>query len=391
MSRLASEAWQTVENRFLKHMNDGAALRQQMKTDPARREQGFVLVAVALMLIALLGFVALAVDTGVLYSARTDAQEVADAAAMAGAFTFINTPSLPQPATATNYAIAVATANSVMGKPISAGDVTATADAARRRVTVSIKVSQTTYFAKAIGIGSADIVATAIAETAQYATGSACVKPWFLPNTALNGGAVCDTECDASKVLINPTTREVTSFGLSKIGQQFSVKPQDPSGALAPGNFYAVEFPGGTGGDAYRDSIATCDSPYLRCGERLPVKSGNMVGPTGQGVNILIGSPPRFTWIAPGQYQRQSDAKIFDLSENVILVPVWSSCGSDFCPDARVKSQLEIVGWAAIFLEGVSGDYVVARLIGVSSCGPLTAPPETGGTTMAVPLRLIRE
>jgi Tfp pilus assembly protein PilX len=372
-------------------MNDRATLRQQRETNPAKREKGFVLIAVALMLIALLGFVALAVDTGVLYSARTDAQEIADAAAMAGAFTFINTPSLPQPATATSYALGVATANSVMGKPITAGDVTITSDVAKRRVTVSIKATQTTYFAKAIGISSADVVATATAETSQYATGSACVKPWFLPNTALSGGDVCADECNTAKLLIDPTTREVTSFGLSKIGLQFSVKPQEPNDALAPGNFYAIEFPGSPGAGGYRNAIATCDSPYLRCGEKLSVKSGNMVGPTVQGVNSLIGDPPRFSWISPGQYQRQSDSKIFDLSDSVILVPVWSSCGGTFCPSAKIDGQLQIVGWAAVFLEGVSGDYVVGRLVGVSSCGPMIATPETGGTALAVPIRLIRD
>ena len=71
-----------------------------------------MLVAVALVLIALLGVVALAVDTGVLYGARTATQEIADAAAMAAAFTFTNTPTAPQPATATNHALSVALNNS---------------------------------------------------------------------------------------------------------------------------------------------------------------------------------------------------------------------------------------------------------------------------------------
>ena len=110
-------------------MRDHATFQQRrMTTGSSRRERGFVLVVVALMLIVLLGFVALAVDTGVLYGARTDAQEVADAAAMAGAFTFTNTPTLPQPATATSYAIGVATSSTVMGNPVNAGDVTVTPD-----------------------------------------------------------------------------------------------------------------------------------------------------------------------------------------------------------------------------------------------------------------------
>jgi len=354
-------------------------------------EEGFFLIVVALLLIVLVGFVALAVDTGVLFSARTDVQEVADAAAMAGAFTFTNTPSLPQPETAINYAIGIATANSIMGKPISAGDVTVTPDVAKRRVTVSIRFSQTTYFAKALGINSADVIATGIAENARYATGAACVKPWFLPNTALSGGELCDGECDPGKVLIDPKTREVTAFGMSKIGHQFSVKPQDPGDSLSGSSFFVIQFPGSTGADDYRDSIVTCTSPYLRCGDRLPVKPGNMVGPTAQGVTMLVGDPPKFTWVAPGQYKRTSDAKVFDLAENVILIPVWSSCGSDFCPAGKVKGDLQIIGYAAVFLEGISGDNVVGRLLGVSSCGLMIDPPEVGGTALSVPLRLVRE
>jgi Tfp pilus assembly protein PilX len=356
---------------------------------PARREEGFALVVVALLLIVLIGFVALAVDTGVLYGARTSAQEIADAAAMAGAFTFTNTPSLPQPETSTIHATGVATSNAVMGKPLTAGDVTVTTDVANKRVTVSIKTTQTTYFAKALGLKTVDIAATATAEAARYATGSACVKPWFLPNAGLTGGSICADECDPTKLLIDPVSKELTAFGQSKLGQQISIKPQDPNEALAPGMFYAIEWPSARGADSYRDAIAFCDSPYLHCGDRVGVKSGNMSGPTVQGVNLLVGNPPRFTWKGTGQYERQSDGKIFDISENVVVLPIWSSCGTGFCPSASIKGDLVIVGYASVFVEGVSGDYVVARLLGISSCGPLIEPEATGGTTMAIPLRLV--
>ncbi|HET9215807.1 MAG TPA: pilus assembly protein TadG-related protein [Terriglobia bacterium] len=364
--------------------------RQHPGRDSRNGDQGFVLVAVALVLVALLGVVALAVDTGVLYGARTATQEIADAAAMAAAFTFTNTPTAPQPATATNHALGVALNNAVMGQALSAGDVTVTPDLANRRVTVSIRTRQRTYFARAIGMGSVDIAATATAESARYATGSACVKPWFLPNVALSGGAVCTDECNAARLLIDPVAKEVTTFGMSMIGKQFTVKPQDPAQALSPGNFYAIQFPDSRGAAGYRDDIATCQSPYIRCGDRVSVKTGNMVGPTVQGVHLLIGNPSRFSWVGPGQYERKADGKILDISENVILVPIWSSCGSNFCPSAQIKSgELVVVGYAAIFLEGMSGDYVVARLLGISSCGPLVAPTVTGGSTLSIPLRLV--
>src|SRR5215468_3081304 len=68
-----------------------------MSTTGRNKEEGFVLVTVACILVALLAFVALGIDVGVLYGARTSAQEVADAAALAGAFTFITQPTASQP------------------------------------------------------------------------------------------------------------------------------------------------------------------------------------------------------------------------------------------------------------------------------------------------------
>jgi Putative Flp pilus-assembly TadE/G-like len=337
----------------------------------------------------LIGFVALGVDTGVLYSAKTTAQSVADAAALAGAFTYVNTPSAAQPSTASTNAIQVAINNTVMGKPVTAADVTVTSDVANRKVTVTVKSKQNTYFARALGLKIVDVSATATAEAAEFAEGSSCVKPWFLPNTALSTSATCTAGCSGTETLINPSTREVTAFAYSKIGSQFSVKPQDPSGALGPGNFYAINFPGGHGASDYRDAIGYCKSPYLRCGEYQEPKSGNMVGPTKQGVEILIGNPPRFTWIAPGQYRQVSDSKAYDLSENVILAPIWNVCGSQFCATGKQKNDVPIIGFATIFIEGIKGDDVVARLVGVSSCGAVLGGP-TGGTTHSFPLRLVR-
>jgi uncharacterized membrane protein len=114
-----------------------------MKEAEPEGQKGFVLVVVAIVLIILVGFVALGVDTGALYSARTSAQEVADAAALAGAFTYINDPANATPAAlATDNALQVALNNTILGKPIAAGDVTITPDVPNRRVTVVVNSAQ---------------------------------------------------------------------------------------------------------------------------------------------------------------------------------------------------------------------------------------------------------
>src|SRR5438093_628052 len=92
------------------------------------KNQGYVLVTFAILLSVLLGFSALAVDLGIMNSARTSAQRAADAAALAGAFTFIVDPTSPQPATATQHAQQAATANNILGSAIQLGDVTVAVD-----------------------------------------------------------------------------------------------------------------------------------------------------------------------------------------------------------------------------------------------------------------------
>src|SRR5438034_8930301 len=121
-----------------------------MNMNTSKKQKGFVLVVVALLLVALIGFLAFAVDIGVLYSARTSAQEVADAAALAGAFTFINDTQSPQPQTASDNALQVALNNSILGQPVAAGNVNVNVDVGNRRVTVDVTSTQNRYFPRAL-------------------------------------------------------------------------------------------------------------------------------------------------------------------------------------------------------------------------------------------------
>src|SRR4030095_729681 len=78
-----------------------------------RSQNGIVLFMTAAGLVALLGFMALAIDMGMFYTARADCQKIADAAALAGAKeAFFYTPADPV-ATARIAAISAARANYV--------------------------------------------------------------------------------------------------------------------------------------------------------------------------------------------------------------------------------------------------------------------------------------
>src|SRR5437016_14185801 len=71
-------------------MKRGTMMRASIRM--VESETGSVIVMVALTLVVLLGFLALGIDLGMLFAARTDAQRAADAAALSGASAFVDTP-----------------------------------------------------------------------------------------------------------------------------------------------------------------------------------------------------------------------------------------------------------------------------------------------------------
>jgi Flp pilus assembly protein TadG len=354
------------------------------------RNKGYVIITIAILLVVLLGFSALAVDLGIMYSVRTSAQRVADAAALAGAFTFVVEPNAAQPDTAIQHARQTALNNNILGDPVVAADVTINVDVPNRLVTVDVEHNQYTFFARVLGSTTADIRARALAEASANATSSYCVKPWFIPNTVLSPQNPC-TACTAAEVLISGGA--VTPFAQLKLGTEFNLKPQQPSGAMAPGQFFAIQLPGSVGGNDYRNNIRTCPPNAVPCNQFYSVETGNMVGPTKQGVSDLIGNPPTDTYISLGRYRR-SDGTIGDTSKGLIVAPIWDACNMpDFCPANQFPTgtnvNLKVIGFALVFLEGIEGNDVVGRLINVFPCG--NAPLETDETgPYSIPVRLVR-
>jgi Flp pilus assembly protein TadG len=122
-------------------------------------DQGAVAVIVALMMTVLLGFVAISVDVGSLYSERRQLQNGADAAALALAC-HRGTPTA-MTTTATGYL----TANVQDGRAAATvttttdGQVTVTAESRNAQGTAALPLS----FAPALGIGSAVVSATSTA------------------------------------------------------------------------------------------------------------------------------------------------------------------------------------------------------------------------------------
>src|SRR5947208_5887467 len=155
-----------------------------MRARRRHSERGMTIAMVALCIVVLFAMAALAVDLGILYTARTSAQHAADAAALAGAFTFTNTIA-PQPASAREAAIATAATNKILGTSVVVGAGNVIVDTAARTVTVTVPRTSAggnpvdTYFARVLGHNNSDVSAKATAEAGFQGSASRCVKPVF--------------------------------------------------------------------------------------------------------------------------------------------------------------------------------------------------------------------
>lgn len=147
------------------------------------KEDGGITVIVALLMVVLLGFTALAVDVGILYSERAQLQNGADASAIAIAQKCARSLSDPGCSAPSPVATSFANQNALDGM---SNVRSITMDAAARKVTVQTTAAETgavgnsvsLYFARALGITSAEVGARSSA-----VWGSPTKGPALLPIT----------------------------------------------------------------------------------------------------------------------------------------------------------------------------------------------------------------
>ncbi len=174
-----------------------------------RKDSGQSLYLIAAGMVFLLGVTGVAIDLTSLYLARSEAQRAADAAALAGAATFVTsgyTSGLTDWATvqtlAKNQAATTGNQNKVGGQSPAidtANDVSFNNSVPTNpRITVTVQMTKArgdampTFFMKVFGVTTADIRATATAEAyapsggTGPAVGTSCVKPWVMPNVDPN-------------------------------------------------------------------------------------------------------------------------------------------------------------------------------------------------------------
>ena len=369
-----------------------------------RREEGAVLVHVAIGLVVLLAFSAFAIDYGILWVSRSQAQNAADAAALAAAtaLSYDNYEDRTTTGPAVRNAISVAAQNVVWGQAPSATTVDVSFPTCPANVNppadgcVQVDVYRNqargnplpTFFAQLVGVSNQGVRATAIA---QVTSGNAvkCLKPWAVADKwneqrtdkavadpgAWTPSSTFDRFTKKGDLLVAPPALDSYTAGVdgfrpydanglksSDYGLEITLKfgnPNDPS-QLTSGWFQPLAF-GGTGGSDYRTNIASCAPGTYTLGQTITVEPGDMIGPTKQGVDDLVAKDPGATWDATNRTVINS---AYSVSPRVVPVPLFDV--QEFMTRAESgRTYVTFTNIMGFFVEAMVGNDVKGRLVAI--------------------------
>jgi Flp pilus assembly protein TadG len=287
-----------------------AADSQSTRATKRSQEAGAVLIHVAVAMLALVGLAAFAVDNGLLYVGRRQAQNAADAAALAGATAWAFDEADHHPTPDSNGYV-VQSINQISGKFQIADQPTHTTTHAFGTVPdatgvcppylslpngtdcVRVNVYQNgengstrmpVFFSSIFGIANQGTKATATAVAAQ-ANASNCLKPWLIPDkwTDVNMDGDFDIGVD---------TYTAPGWTEADIGTVTTLKPQNPSDAFGPSDFYEIDE-----ASTYEEAITGCLLSFA-IGDTVTTLPGNRKGPTAHAVGDLLVNGPVIVNIA---------------------------------------------------------------------------------------------
>lgn len=348
----------------------------------SRDESGMSLVFIGMGLMAFLSASMLAIDVGMLMTARNQAQNSADAGALAGATALIfdsytdRTPGGP----AVTSAIAGATANNVMRETVSVtpDDVEFLHDAAGEPNRVRVTVRRTaqrgnpvsTLIAQFFNMNTADIIAVATAE-ASAANAMTCVKPFTIPDRWIENQTppwdpndTFDLYDRMGRALANPdeyipaTSPSYSGYNAERDKGLRIVLKADNSSRVNPSIYNPWAPPGSRGAADYRWNIENCNQTIMGFGEMLTPEPGNMVGPTRQGIEGLIAKDPHAYW----DTVNNRPVSTMHPSPRVVVIPLYDP---DFYERGKASGRnadLRAVNYLGFFIEGMQGQEVIGRV-----------------------------
>ena len=371
-----------------------------------RDERGFSFVFIGLSFLAFLSATTLAIDVGMFMTARSQAQNAADAGALAGATALVFDSFTDHSATgpAVTSAVSAALKNTVVGGNVSvgSGDVQFLADATGQIDRVKVTVYRTadrsnpvpTLMGQFFGISQVDIVATATAE-ASPADAATCVLPFMVPDKWIeksDGAGTADGPWDPTKtfdlwyakgsnqnggtplptpdVYTPPATDGTpgTGFGIPQdVGTEMVLKSNNQN-KISPSIYNPIDLGNSSGADDYKNNIIGCNQTLIKPGDFLTPETGNMTGPTKEGLDGLKAKDPNAAWDSTcdgGVGCIMRDGVKVTTSPRIGLIPLYDpNLYANGQQSGKSQPQLQVVNMIGFFVEDVnaSGD-VTGRIV----------------------------
>jgi hypothetical protein len=304
-----------------------------------RDERGATMIMVAIAIVVIFGFAVLAIDMSLVQLAKTQLQNAADAAALAGAVILFTSDGDQGAATLEAQRIAgLNKAVQDVQRPVNIGpeDVTFPGGDSVTVVTHRTEATGdpvTLYFLKVLGAeNKGDMKARATAAVF-CVSGADCLRPFSPPdrwNDADNDGLwdpadrYSDLNLNGVWDLGEPLTEDHNGNGVwdpaefydpvitgyrvpDDIGVQVTLKLSDSNNDLRAEWYYPVRFPPlnsdeygnwEPGGADYETWIIGDDCPpgIVGIGDQLALEPGAKVGPTNHGLSALIDKDPTAEW-----------------------------------------------------------------------------------------------
>ena len=379
-----------------------------------RDEQGMSFVYVGMGFMGFLAASTLAIDVGMAMAARAQAQNAADAGALAGVVALVQNSYGDRTATgpAVQSAINTAQSNKIMGgtATVLTSDVTfpvgPTGQANRVQVQVFRSASHgdaapnavPTLMGSMFGLPTVDISATATAE-ASPANAMTCVKPFMIPDRwqenqtgPWDTGDTFDKYNNKDVLLPNPDvyrdaySSDPTGYSAKKDRGMVLVLRAGTGDNINPSFYFSWKMPGDTGGEFYRENIENCNQSTMRFRDLIVQEPGAMSGPTIQGINALIAKDPNAYWDTSCSCVKGSK---FSTSPRVFPIPLYDP---DYYATGKAHGRaadFRIANFLGFFVDHTEGNAIWGRVTNVTGIVDRTAG-EAPINAFPVAIRLVQ-
>ena len=301
-------------------------------------DRGAILIHVALGVLAMSAFLTIVADFGLMWTSRRQAQNSADAGAIAGAtgLGYDDPTDYSNSGAAKQNAYIASQTNLVWGQspyvdissnitfplvPTPYCDPDGDGLSQCVRVEVFRNTDQLNalpmLFGHLLGLSTQNTRASAVAAVLA-ANSSECVKPWGVADKWEEGDGSPWDSTDTFNPAENDDYRPQGTLNDQDPGTGFRAPPLTPNdygleltlkvgdpndSTINPGWFQALDLspaPDSTcinnGAQCYKSAISGCAGGTWKIGDMVPKENGNMVGPTNQGTQDLIDLDPGADW-----------------------------------------------------------------------------------------------